>query len=170
MQFAAALHDCTKVLLSQKLMDKKKRLNAAEMAEIKSHTLMLAELIEPFDFFADERIVLLHHHEHYDGSGYPSGLQGKQIPIGARIFAIVDALVAMTSHRPHRPELSAEQVVRELVDNAGTQFDPDLVGLFLDVIGENGLMDIPSQKIAEAKALVAGIQAEPPPCDASNFL
>jgi two-component system cell cycle response regulator len=158
MQFAAALHDCTKVLLPQKLMGQKRRLNAAEMAEIKAHTCMLAELVEPFDFFADERTVLLHHHEKYDGSGYPNGLKGDKIPIGARIFAIVDALVAMTSDRPHRPGLSAEQVVQELVDNAGMQFDPHLVGLFLDVIEENNLIDIPAQKMAEAKALVHGIQ------------
>jgi two-component system cell cycle response regulator len=159
LQRAAALHDCTKVLLSQTLMGKKERLNEAEMAEIKDHTSMLAEVVEPFDFFADERVVLLYHHENYNGSGYPDGLHGDQIPIGARILSIADALVAMTSDRPHRPELSAEQVVQELVGNAGTQFDPNLVGLFLDVIGENSLIDIPVQKIAEAKEMVTGIKA-----------
>jgi diguanylate cyclase (GGDEF)-like protein len=159
LQRAAALHDCTKVFLSQTVMGKKERLNEAEMAEIKDHTFMMAELVEPFDFFADERAVLLYHHENYNGSGYPNGLQGDQIPIGARIFAIADALVAMASDRPHRPELPAEQVVQELVGNAGTQFDPNLVGLFLDVIGENSLIDIPAQKIAEAKETVAGMKA-----------
>jgi HD-GYP domain-containing protein (c-di-GMP phosphodiesterase class II) len=159
MQFAAALHDCTKVLLPRKLLDKKRRLNPAEMAEIQSHCLMLAELVEPFDFFTDERAVLLHHHENYDGSGYPNGLQGDQIPIGARVFSIVDALVAMTSHRPHRPGLATEKVVQELIDNAGTQFDPELVELFLDVITENSLMDIPPQKVAEAKERIAGMIA-----------
>jgi two-component system cell cycle response regulator len=159
MQFAAALHDCTKVLLSQKVTGKKERLNAAEKARIKGHIFMLEELVEPFDLFASERAVLLNHHENYDGSGYPNGLQGDQIPVGARIFAIVDALVAMTSDRPYRPGLSAQQVVRELVGNAGTQFDPYLVGLFLDVIDENGLMEIAAQTIAEAKEAVAGITA-----------
>lgn len=158
LQRAATLHDCTKVLLPPIVLDKKDHLDEVEMEKIKDHTFIVAELIEPFDFFADERTVLLSHHENYNGTGYPDGLQGAQIPIGSRLFAIADALVAMTSERPHRPNLSAEQVVQELVGNAGTQFDPNLVGIFLEVISETSLLDVPEQTLTAAKETVAGIE------------
>jgi two-component system cell cycle response regulator len=148
---SAALHDCTKILLSQAIMSKKIELSKDEMDGIKDHPLMLAELVEPFDFFSEERATLLYHHERFDGSGYPYGLEGEQIPIGARFLAIADAVVAMNSERPHRQRLSEEQVLNELVENAGSQFDPNLIGYFLDVFQESNLLDVSSEAVASAK-------------------
>jgi HD-GYP domain-containing protein (c-di-GMP phosphodiesterase class II) len=76
----------------------------------------------------------LHHHEHYNGKGYPSGLQGGSIPIGARILAIADSYDAMTSSRPYREQLSSQQALNELKRCAGTQFDPELVDTFCKII------------------------------------
>jgi HD-GYP domain-containing protein (c-di-GMP phosphodiesterase class II) len=151
LQRAAALHDCTKVLLSQGVSDQNRLLNDEEMAPIKDHPHILAELFKPFDFFSNERSALLYHHERFDGTGYPEGLKGDQIPLGARVFAIADAIVAMSSDRPYRPKLSGEQLVQELVDNAGTQFDPSLVSVFIDILSENNLLEIPPETLSAAR-------------------
>ncbi len=124
---AVIFHDCFKILLSEEVLHKKDRLTDKERSEIEAHPAMLAELTGLFNFFAEERDVLLHHHEHYDGSGYPKGLSGEQIPMGARLFAIVDALVAMTSDRAYREKLTIADAMKELAENAGKQFDPGLV-------------------------------------------
>ena len=76
---------------------------------------------------------ILHHHENYDGSGYPSGLRKEQIPIGARILAVVDAFEAMTAERPYRKRLSIKEAVEELKANSGTQFDPKVVNAFVSL-------------------------------------
>jgi HD-GYP domain-containing protein (c-di-GMP phosphodiesterase class II) len=151
LQRAAALHDCTKVLLSQTAASQRRQLNDEELASIKDHPSMLAELIKPFDFFSNERAALLYHHEKFDGTGYPEGLKGDQIPLGARVFSIADAIVAMTSDRPYRPKLSGEQLVQELVDNAGTQFDPSLVRIFIDILSENDLIKVPAETLSAAR-------------------
>jgi HD-GYP domain-containing protein (c-di-GMP phosphodiesterase class II) len=122
------------------------------MDRIKHHPLILAELVEPFDFFSEERMTLLHHHEHFDGSGYPYGLKGKQIPIGARLLAVADALVAMLSERPHRKKLSEKDAVGELVKNAGTQFDPAIIACFLEAIQASELIKIPPEVIKDLES------------------
>lgn len=147
LQRAALLHDFTKVLLGN--FYQKAQLSADEKAEIENHPFAVTELIEPFDFFADERTVLLWHHENYDGTGYPDGLCGDEIPLGARLFAIVDALVAMTSERPYKKFSSSQDAVRELMAHAGTQFDPALVKVMIEVIKENGLMENSPQETQE---------------------
>ncbi len=138
LKYAAVLHDFTKVLLGD--FYKKASLTDHEKDQIESHPYILSELIEPFDFFMDERTVLLWHHENYDGSGYPDGLQGNEIPLGARIFSLVDAFVAMTSYRTYKKVCSEQEVVDELVTNAGTQFDPMLVNIMLDIIKSENLL------------------------------
>lgn len=134
---AAMLHDCFKVCLSGSLLDKREALDNDERERILSQPDMSVELLESFDFFANERIVLQYHHENFDGSGYPQGLKAEQIPIGARIFAIADAVVAMESDRPYRARLSRERLIQELRNNAGTQFDPALVALFLEILEDD---------------------------------
>lgn len=153
-QRAAILHDSFNTFLSRFLFYKADPLTSEERADVKKQPYMLAELTEHFDFFADEKSILLYHHENYDGSGYPEGLKGEQIPIGARIFSIVDALVAMTSEKPYRQRLSAEQVLSELAENAGAQFDPALVLIFLDIINEDKNMCVNNDAMANAKEKV----------------
>lgn len=131
---SAMFHDCFKILLSRKLLTTERSLSDENRAQIEDHPYMLAEMTELFDFFSNERDVLLMHHEHYDGSGYPEGLAGDQIPVGARLFSIVDALVAMTSERPYKKRFSLEEAEQELRANAGTQFDPNLIETVLNFI------------------------------------
>ncbi len=135
---AASMHDSLKSLLLESLINSRKELTGEERTRIEDDTYVLAELTELFDFFSDERSILLCHHENFDGSGYPEGLEGDQIPIGARIFALVDAFVAMTSDRSYREKLTLERASIELEEYAGKQFDPKLVSIFLNIIAENG--------------------------------
>ncbi len=135
---AAVMHDSFKGLMLGPLMKSKRGLTDEDRRLIEDSAYVLGELTELFDFFSDERSILLYHHENFDGSGYPEGLQGPQIPVGARLFALVDAFVAMTSNRPYREKLTVEKAARELAEKAGIQFDPKLVALFLDIIRENG--------------------------------
>ncbi len=142
---AAMLHDRLKILLPESVIGKNGPLNAEEWACIENHATMLAEVTGLFEFFRDERDILLHHQERYDGSGYPNGLKGEEIPLGARILAIADAVTAMMSERPYRPPLTGRQIVKELRHNAGTQFDPRIVDIFLDALAEN-----PSEALSHA--------------------
>ena len=149
---AASLHDCfCNILLGKALITNKGDLNEEEKQKIKDHPYMLVELTEVFDFFVNERTVLLYHHENYDGSGYPYGLSGDQIPLGARVYAIVDALVSMSSERSYREKFSPEQILDELIDNAGRQFDPVLVDLFIGAIEENRLLNADEETFGRAK-------------------
>lgn len=134
---AAMMHDHLKILLPESVLSKEAPLNGEERAYIENHAAMLAELTRLFEFFRNEREILLYHQERYDGTGYPGGLKGEQIPLGARIFAIADAVTAMMSERPYRPSLTGPQIIEELTANAGTQFDPDLIDLFLDALEGN---------------------------------
>jgi HD-GYP domain-containing protein (c-di-GMP phosphodiesterase class II) len=144
-------------------MDKARGLDKDEMTLIMDHPYKLHELIEPFDFFAAERSVLLWHHEHFDGNGYPDGLKGDEIPLGARIFAIVDAFVAMTSRRSYNRQFTAEEAVQELATCAGTQFDPVLVGVFIDALKENDANALSDDIVAAAKATINKAKNESQP-------
>ena len=95
---------------------------------------MLKELTDLFDFFADERAILRFHHEYYDGSGYPEGLDGYEIPMGARLFSLVDAFVAMTNPHYKREAMSPQAIMDEIKSQSGKQFDPFLVNIMLEVI------------------------------------
>lgn len=154
---AAIFHDATKVLLGD--VDKEGRMDDNELSLVYDHPYKLHELIEPFDFFSEERTVLLWHHEHYDGNGYPEGLKGDEIPLGARIFAIADAYTAMTSRRSYRRQFSPEEAVLELATCAGTQFDPILVGVFIDALRESTLFGISDDTVAKAKDRIDKIVA-----------
>ncbi|TVL99435.1 MAG: hypothetical protein CV087_18190 [Candidatus Brocadia sp. WS118] len=151
---AAKLHDSFKFMLEKALNSNSTGLSTSEKREIESQPDMMAELTGLFDFFAHERSILQHHHENYDGSGYPVGLKGNEIPLGARIFATVDAMVAMVSERPFRKNLPPEKVVEEFADNAGSQFDPKLVFLFFDIVEKQGLLSVPEAVLAKAKEKV----------------
>jgi diguanylate cyclase (GGDEF)-like protein len=145
---AASIHDYLKALLPQSVLSKKEPLDRQERACIQGHAAMLAELTRMFEVFRVEREILLYHQEHYDGSGYPTGLKGDQIPLGARIYAIADAVAAMMFERPHRHALTSRQIMEELIRHAGTQFDPVLVKVFLQAVQDNPTLQLSPDELA----------------------
>lgn len=132
---AARIHDIGKLSISNEILLKNDVLTPSERAEIQLHPVKTVEMLRFLDFLKDALPMIEHHHEHYDGKGYPRGLKGEQIPLGARILAVADAYDALTSQRPYRPAMSNEQAVEILKQGAGTQWDTVVVEAFLAVLG-----------------------------------
>ncbi len=131
---ASLLHDIGRVGIKSDILTGKKEISEADFKTIKSHCENGAKILETIDFPWKIRPIVIHHHERYDGKGYPSGLKGREIPIGARILAVVDAFAAMTANRPYRRSLSKEEAIQELHKNVGTQFDPEVVEVFTGAV------------------------------------
>jgi HD-GYP domain-containing protein (c-di-GMP phosphodiesterase class II) len=135
---SALLHDIGKIGIPDEVLNKKGKLSKENWEAIKAHPRLGANIVSNIPNLAPCVSSILHHHERWDGSGYPQGLKGEEIPLEARILAIADSFEAMTSARPYRPALSLEAVVKELRQGAGIQFDPKLVEIFIGII-EAGL-------------------------------
>lgn len=135
-QIASYLHDIGKVGISNRFINKKGSLTSTDWAVIKQHTKKSIDLLTPLKLSPNIISFIQHHHEHFDGTGYPDGLAGEQIPLGARIIAISDSYDSMTSERPYRKPLSNGEAKNELLKYAGKQFDPNLIAIFLDILRE----------------------------------
>ncbi|MEW6586856.1 MAG: HD domain-containing phosphohydrolase [Nitrospirota bacterium] len=135
----ALLHDLGKVSVPDSILMKTSRLSDEEMNIIKRHPESGAKMIEPVGPLRRARDIIRHHQECFDGSGYPDGLRGTEIPLGARIVAIADAFGAMITDRPYRKALAVEDAVRELRRYSGTQFDPAIVDIFISLLREKGI-------------------------------
>ncbi len=155
---AANFHDHFQILLWKTFKTNNRVLNREEKAEIEDHPYMLTELIESFNFFANEKSILQYHHENFDGTGYPEGLKENEIPLGARIFSMADAITAMLSEQPHKTKLSPEEMVMELADKAGAQFDPTLVSLFFDIIERQELFPVPVDVLEQARERMSKVR------------
>jgi putative nucleotidyltransferase with HDIG domain len=140
-RMAALLHDLGKVTVPDDILKKPGRLSEEEMEVIRKHPAHGAKMIESIEPLKNAREIIRHHHEYYDGSGYPDGLKGKDIPLGARIIAVADAFDAMTTNRPYRKSLPMDKVVQEMTDFSGIQFDPDIVEIFLSILREKRIID-----------------------------
>lgn len=138
LKYAATLHDIGKIGIAGKVLNKPGALTEEEYSHVKTHPHLGDSIVEPVQFLQGPRPIILHHHERYDGNGYPDGLKGSEIPIGARILSVADAFEAMRSDRPYRKALSLEVSRQELIRNSGSQFDPDIVRVFLDVLDSCG--------------------------------
>jgi putative two-component system response regulator len=125
--FGCMLHDVGKIGVSEDVLNKPGPLDAGEWRQMRSHPETGARVIGPLRLPLTARQIVLHHHERWDGSGYPAGLAGTEIPLAARIFAVCDALEAMTSDRPYRAALDLDEALRRLHAGAGHQFDPGVV-------------------------------------------
>lgn len=130
------LHDIGKVGIPESILCKQGPLSPEEWDVMRRHPTIGAHIVAPIRFLGQASLVIRHHHEWFDGSGYPEGLRGDQIPLAARVFAVADSFDAMTSDRPYRPAMRLERALQEIVGGAGTQFDPEVVKVFLDVVEE----------------------------------
>ena len=133
---AALLHDVGKIGVAESILLKPGPLSAAEWEEVRGHPVVGARILEPARFPAAVVAAVRHHHEDYGGGGYPDGLAGEEIPLLARIIRVADAYDAMTSARPYRRGLTAEEAIEELRRGTGRQFDPRVVEAFLRIPGE----------------------------------
>ncbi|MGD2245576.1 MAG: HD domain-containing protein [Candidatus Aminicenantes bacterium] len=129
----AILHDIGKIGIPEYILKKAGKLSLRESAVVQDHPLLGYELIEEYDFLKKAARIVLFHHESYDGSGYPYGLKEKEIPLEARLFAVVDTLDAVTSDRPYRKGQSFSVARQEIENGRGIQFDPEVVDGFLSV-------------------------------------
>ncbi len=131
LEYGALLHDIGKIGIKDEILQKQGPLNGEEYEYIKEHPLIGVKIVEGVEFFKDKIPIIRHHHEYYDGSGYPDGLAGEAIPIEARIISLPDAFDAMTSARPHRGVMPLQDVLMELERCKGRQFDPKVLDVFL---------------------------------------
>jgi len=129
----ALLHDVGKIGVPDAILRKPGKLTPEEWVEMRKHPDIGYRILEGIAFLETARQIVLSHQERYDGRGYPRALKGKAIPLGARIFAVVDTLDAMTSDRPYRRALPYEAARDEIIKYSGTQFDPDVVKIFLEI-------------------------------------
>ena len=132
LRLGGSLHDIGKITVNASLLAKSGPLTDGEVAQIRMHPIAGARLIEGVADFRPALPYVLHHHERWDGGGYPHGLSGERIPLEARLLGVADAFDAMTSVRAYRPALGVEQALVELERCAGTQFDPELARAFVD--------------------------------------
>jgi HD-GYP domain-containing protein (c-di-GMP phosphodiesterase class II) len=141
LRYGGIFHDVGKIAIPDALINKPGPLTDEEFEVIKQHPAIGAEILAPVPFLYGVRTIVRHAHEHWDGQGYPEGLSGEQIPLGARIVLAVDAYHAMTSDRPYREAMSHPDACKELEDNAGTHFDPEVVEALVAVLSREQAAD-----------------------------
>jgi HD-GYP domain-containing protein (c-di-GMP phosphodiesterase class II) len=147
LEWGGLLHDVGKIGVPDNILLKQDRLTREERMVMNAHPVLGAEIIAPVDHLASELPIIRHHHEWYNGSGYPDRLMGDEIPKLARILHVADAFEAMTAQRPYRmTPLTAEQALSELRKFAGVQFDPECVDAFVKTKWAQGVRD-PGQPI-----------------------
>jgi putative nucleotidyltransferase with HDIG domain len=124
---AALLHDIGKIGVPEHILNKPGKLSEEEFEKVKTHPVLGATIVKKIDFMADSSLFIRYHHERQDGTGYPEGLIGDNIPLGAAILSVADAYDALTSDRPYRKAKSPEDAIEEIEKNSGTQFKPEVV-------------------------------------------
>jgi putative nucleotidyltransferase with HDIG domain len=130
-RLAGILHDLGKIGVSESILNKNGKLTDEEYDRVKAHPALGERIIDPFVRDKEIRAIVRHHHERFSGGGYPDGLKGKKIPIGARIMSVADAYDAMTSDRPYRKAMKPDKAKSQLLSNRGSQFDPEAVDAFI---------------------------------------
>jgi putative nucleotidyltransferase with HDIG domain len=141
-KFGAILHDIGKIGIPDSILLKPGPLTADERAEMQRHPEIGVKMIERIPFVSSALPAVKHHHERWDGKGYPDGLKGEEIPIEARIVGVCDSFDAMTSDRPYRAAMSVEDAIDQMILLSGSQFDPRTVVLFLEILQAGGPDDM----------------------------
>ncbi|TML31532.1 MAG: HD domain-containing protein [Actinobacteria bacterium] len=138
LRYGAIFHDIGKIAVPDAILHKPGKLTEVEFEVVKRHPIAGEQILAPVPFLADVRRIVRHDHERWDGSGYPDGLRGADIPIGARIVFVIDAYHAMVSDRPYRQGMPDSEARMQLRTGAGAQFDPEVVSAFLRVLDRRG--------------------------------
>ena len=154
--FGALLHDIGKIGVSDAILNKPGPLSREEWAEMRLHPIIGERICEPLATASQFSAIVRHHHERWDGAGYPDGLRGELIPLGARIVGLVDAFDAIIHDRPYRPARTVADALDELRRESGAQFDPELVDLFLPMV-ERELHEIRTPSVRALEALRAAV-------------
>jgi HD-GYP domain-containing protein (c-di-GMP phosphodiesterase class II) len=147
LSLAAYMHDIGKVNLSEKVLNKATPLNEKEWQDVKDHSVVGAHILQEVATLAEIAPLVLHHHERYDGTGYPNHLKGKEIPYLSRVLTVADSFDAMTFDRPYKAGLNWDEAITELRANKGTQFDPDITEAFIRVIEQTLKKDPEKRKL-----------------------
>ena len=142
-RFGAILHDIGKIMIQESILFKKGPLTDEEWLEVKEHPGIGAEMIKYIPYLSPAIPIVRHHHERWDGKGYPDGLAGERIPLAARIVAVADGFDAMTTKRPYQDTRSLTQAYQEVLACSGTQYDPDVVAAFQRAWEKNNVQPIP---------------------------
>lgn len=136
LKYGALLHDIGKVGVEEYVLDKPGSLSETELDTIRNHPAFGANFISSIDYLKQVTPIVYSHHERWDGSGYPDGIKGEDIPLGARIIGVADSFDAMISERPYKKPLTKEEAVLEIKKCSGTQFDPEVVNIFLELVNK----------------------------------
>lgn len=145
----AVFHDIGKIGIPESVLRKQTPLTQEEWKLIKDHPLMSAKILKPLKYLDEGVSIVRHHHERYDGKGYPDGLSGEKIPLGARIIALADTLDAMTSTRSYRKSLSPDEAKKQIEEASGSQFDPQVVEVFRRLWGKKAFQQYIDNKEKE---------------------
>jgi putative nucleotidyltransferase with HDIG domain len=153
---AGLVHDIGETRIPKRIREKKGRLRDNEWGQIRRHSRISADMIEGASRMGRLVKIVLHHHEHFDGNGYPDGLVGEQIPLESRIIAVADAYVAMTSDRPYRPKLPDDTAVQRILAASSTQFDPVVVNAFMQYYSARAIAEDQGQRLTHVCHLDGG--------------
>lgn len=137
LRFGSILHDIGKIFIHENMLFKSRRLAPEDWYEIKKHPIAGAEMIKDIPYLTHAIPIVRHHHERWDGKGYPDGLKGTTIPLSARIVAVADSFDAITIDRPYRKSRSLQEAYQEIMRMSGSQFDPEVVSAFQRVVAEH---------------------------------
>ncbi len=140
LRYVSRIYDVGMVKVGDEVLRRRGGLRPSELENIKRHPEEGVGILAPIEFLEKVKEAILHHHERFDGKGYPSGLAGEQIPVAARILAVVDAYESMIAERPYRKAMTRDEAIDELMSCSGTQFDPHVVEHFIEIIGRDELV------------------------------
>jgi HD-GYP domain-containing protein (c-di-GMP phosphodiesterase class II) len=141
-EYAILLHDTGQLIVPEEVLKKPSKLTKRQYDLVKEHTVLGAEILKPIKALRPMIPIILHHHENYDGSGYPKGLKKDQIPLGARIMAVVSAFEAMITKKPYRTPKTINAAIKEISEGSEKQFDPKVVAAFLEVVGRKDIREM----------------------------